>query len=221
MMWMHADADAGAEEQPDEAAATGLSAAGSPIRRPSLNHIGQIRRADSPCPLLCQSLWLVRWLLPCSSFPSPLSRSYGGGDRGGSSFGGAWGSSFSRGGGGGGGSGPCYSFKETGVCRYGDSCRFTHDGVSGAGAGGDRSYGGGDRYGGGGSRYGSSGGGGGGPCYQFQRDGSCRYGDSCRFSHGDAGSQQQAPMQQQGEPQPGGQFDGQPSAHYDSQGMQQ
>jgi hypothetical protein len=160
---------------------------------------------------------------------SSFSRSYGGGggdryggggDRGGSSFGGAWGSSFSRGGGGGGGSGPCYSFKETGVCRYGDSCRFTHDGVSGAGAGGDRSYGGGDRYGGGGSRYGgSSGGGGGGPCYQFQRDGSCRYGDSCRFSHGDAGSQQQAP--QQGEPQPG-QFDGQPSAqHFEAPGMQQ
>ena len=28
-----------------------------------------------------------------------------------------------------------------------------------------------------------------GPCYSFQESGSCRFGDSCRFSHGAGASQ--------------------------------
>lgn len=38
-----------------------------------------------------------------------------------------------RGGGGGGGGGPCYGFQR-GDCRFGDSCRYSHDGAAGGGS---------------------------------------------------------------------------------------
>lgn len=37
-----------------------------------------------------------------------------------------------------GGGGPCYQFKDTGSCRYGDQCRFTHGGPSASTVNGDR-----------------------------------------------------------------------------------
>lgn len=33
--------------------------------------------------------------------------------------------------------GVCYSYKDTGNCRFGDSCRFSHDGGAGGGGGDD------------------------------------------------------------------------------------
>ena len=83
-------------------------------------------------------------------------------------------------------SAPCYSFQETGNCKFGAQCRFSHGddqqrqlgggGGYGGGYGGQRSYGGG--FGGGRSA---------GPCYEFRETGACKYGDNCRFSHSAGG----------------------------------
>jgi len=56
--------------------------------------------------------------------------------------------------------GECYDYRDEGNCRFGDSCRFTHDGEVGKGA-----------------RKGK------GPCYDFRDSGDCRFGDNCVFSH--------------------------------------
>eukprot|EP00397_Hematodinium_sp_SG-2012_P054469 GEMP01065703.1.p1 GENE.GEMP01065703.1~~GEMP01065703.1.p1 ORF type:complete len:119 (+),score=30.08 GEMP01065703.1:35-358(+) len=87
-------------------------------------------------------------------------------------------------GGKGGGKGACYDFQRKGECRFGDNCKFTHDGADGGYGGGkghskgysDREspYGGGKGYGGKSS---------GGVCYDFRDNGHCRFGDDCKFSH--------------------------------------
>lgn len=59
----------------------------------------------------------------------------------------------------------CYTFEETGECRYGDECRFTHGEDDTRESRGPKSR---------------------GICYQFQDSGDCKYGSNCRFSHGDA-----------------------------------
>ena len=84
---------------------------------------------------------------------------------------------------------PCYSFQESGNCKFGAQCRFSHGddqqrqqggGFGGGGGGGygNRSYGGGGGFGGGRSA---------GPCYEFRETGACKYGDNCRFSHSAGG----------------------------------
>jgi len=106
--------------------------------------------------------------------------------RGGSSgFGGSW----SRGNGGS-SRGPnpnqqCHSFAETGSCDYGDRCRFAHGAddervgrSSDSGYTGSRSYGGGFSNSRGGSSRPAQ------QCYSFAENGTCQYGDRCRFSHG-------------------------------------
>lgn len=74
----------------------------------------------------------------------------------------------------------CYQFQSEGTCRFGETCRFSH-GEAGAE---DDAY---NAGGGGGYRPRGRGGGGGGNrmCYTFQEQGSCSYGDNCRFSHGE------------------------------------
>eukprot|EP00397_Hematodinium_sp_SG-2012_P069263 GEMP01117689.1.p1 GENE.GEMP01117689.1~~GEMP01117689.1.p1 ORF type:complete len:110 (+),score=25.35 GEMP01117689.1:34-363(+) len=86
----------------------------------------------------------------------------------------------SKGKGGGGGGGQCFDFRDKGSCRFGDDCKFTHEG---AGGGGGQGYGKGGSYGGGKGYGGKSGGGGGGPCYDYRDRGNCRFGDDCKFSH--------------------------------------
>jgi hypothetical protein len=63
-------------------------------------------------------------------------------DRGG---GGYRGEDRRGGGGGGGGGGPCYGFQR-GDCRFGDSCRYSHDGAPGGGGGGRDAARDSDRY---------------------------------------------------------------------------
>lgn len=74
----------------------------------------------------------------------------------------------------------CYQYKDTGSCDYADRCRFWHgDQPPGAqkrefgGRSGGRDFSRNDR---GGSQ---------GVCYDFRDNGNCRFGDRCRFSHGD------------------------------------
>jgi len=101
-------------------------------------------------------------------------------------------------GGGGGGATVCRNFQNSGACRFGMSCRFQHGspGVSGSesyGVGVPSAYGGGNRggggsYNGGGASYGEGGGigfgiGGKKPCFNYQNNGHCKFGDRCRFGH--------------------------------------
>ena len=83
----------------------------------------------------------------------------------------------------------CYGWRDTGTCRWGNSCKFLHDAKyarSGA-VPGDvavrsrhsrsplpprRDYGGRDN---GDSKQ---------ICYDYQRSGTCRFGESCRYVHG-------------------------------------
>lgn len=86
-------------------------------------------------------------------------------------------------------SGTCYTFQNTGNCRFGDSCRFNHEGGVSNNENGDNSMT--ENVDGNGRssfRSPRSGGGGSGPCYSFQNNGSCKFGDSCRFNHGDGAS---------------------------------
>jgi hypothetical protein len=57
----------------------------------------------------------------------------------------------------------CFGFAETGECKYGDNCRFSH------GENDTR------------SRLQTTS----GPCFNFRDSGECEYGDRCRFTHGD------------------------------------
>jgi len=115
-----------------------------------------------------------------------------------------------RGGGSSGGSRECFNFRDSGHCRYGDECRFSHGDSNGSGSGfsapprrdnggrfgrpsGGSGYGDNDRGSSGGyarrdnygdnSGSGFSGGRGGGVCYSFRDYGNCRHGDDCKFSH--------------------------------------
>jgi len=81
----------------------------------------------------------------------------------------------------------CRNFQNSGECRFGLSCRFSHGSDPGVGNG---SYGGGpNAYGGGGGAGGYRGRGngfGGGrkkPCFNFQNNGHCKFADRCRFGH--------------------------------------
>lgn len=98
----------------------------------------------------------------------------------------------------------CNNFEREGSCKYGDNCKFAHgegDLKSGGGQGnsfggqrgGDRggyqprgrgNFGGGQRGGFGGGQRGGFGGGQRGVCNNFEREGFCKYGDNCKFSHG-------------------------------------
>lgn len=93
---------------------------------------------------------------------------------------------------------PCRNFQSSGECRFGTNCRFVHGNVGGSGGNASNSYGGasdgyGSPYSGGrgngyssvgGSRYGGGGGSGfGKPCFNFQNNGHCKFGERCRFAH--------------------------------------
>ena len=96
------------------------------------------------------------------------------------SFGGSgYGAPRSYGGGGGfsRSAGPCYEFRESGSCKFGDNCRFSHS--SGADV----------------ARSGSA-----GICYQFKNAGNCTYGSNCRFSH-DLSSEKKDDLHMDGQPQ--------------------
>lgn len=86
----------------------------------------------------------------------------------------------------------CFQFQETGTCKWGENCRFSH--AEGEGGGDQRfgDFGGGRRgrfRGGGGGGAPGGGGGGGAPCFNWQEKGDCKYGDGCKFSHTEAGAE--------------------------------
>lgn len=61
-----------------------------------------------------------------------------------------------------GNSNECYEFAESGECKFGDRCRFSHnDNPRQRRAEYQQKQ----------------------PCHQYQQNGSCSYGDNCRFSH--------------------------------------
>ena len=85
----------------------------------------------------------------------------GSGGGGGGGNGGGEGGNGGGGAGGGGGGRVCFNFRDTGSCRHGDRCRFTHNGGGnrgGGGRGGRGDRGGGGRGGGPGARGGNGGG---------------------------------------------------------------
>ena len=66
---------------------------------------------------------------------------------------------------------PCFTFKNTGQCQYGDRCHYSHDLIpNAAGVGGGGGFGGP-------SFNGPK------PCFEFMKNGSCRNGDTCPYSH--------------------------------------
>jgi len=110
----------------------------------------------------------------------------------------------------------CRNFEAEGDCRFGDSCRYAHGqgelrertdqpqfnqqrGFGAPSRGGSRGgFGGGSRGGFGGN------GGGNAPCRNFHQQGSCSYGDNCRFSHDLSNSGGQGGQGGQGGHQQGG-----------------
>jgi len=102
----------------------------------------------------------------------------------------------------------CRNFRNKGSCRFADECNFSHEAGGAIPEPARNRRGGGGGGGGGGGRTGGGGGGGSAPrktaeggdakraprqrkpkgpgvCYNFQENGSCEYGDECRFRHGD------------------------------------
>ena len=68
----------------------------------------------------------------------------------------------------------CYSFAQSGSCKFGDQCRFTHgDNKSGAASGASRPRG--RRPLASKSQL----------CFSFSESQTCQYGDACRFAHGE------------------------------------
>lgn len=97
-------------------------------------------------------------------------------------------SSFGARSGGGGGGGICYNFRDTGSCRFGSSCRFSHEGGEGsnnAGSGGQStSYRNFSNSRNNARSFGSNGAGSADKeCFSWRDEGKCRYGDTCRFLH--------------------------------------
>eukprot|EP00730_Choanoeca_flexa_P013024 TRINITY_DN488_c0_g2_i1.p1 TRINITY_DN488_c0_g2~~TRINITY_DN488_c0_g2_i1.p1 ORF type:complete len:525 (+),score=89.57 TRINITY_DN488_c0_g2_i1:1567-3141(+) len=89
--------------------------------------------------------------------------------------------------------GTCYKYNEEGHCRFGADCKYVHAcGTCGGDhpatectetpAGGHRSMSSG-RGGRGGFRGGAGAGGKRGACYQYNDEGHCRFGASCKFTH--------------------------------------
>lgn len=81
----------------------------------------------------------------------------------------------------------CNNFSKSGECNFGDRCKFAH-GEQDLKSGGGQQGGGGGGYGGGNpGGYQNNGFQGSnrpqGVCRFFQQNGTCNYGDNCRFSH--------------------------------------
>lgn len=70
---------------------------------------------------------------------------------------------------------PCTNYQNTGNCRFGANCRFSHS-VNGASPSGGRSVSTGTGTVTGGTNV--------KPCTNFQSTGTCKFGANCRFSHG-------------------------------------
>jgi hypothetical protein len=99
------------------------------------------------------------------SMQTEMQEQGGGGQMGGGDFGGGGGGGMTNGGGmSGGGGKACFAFQK-GECRFGDDCRYSHEGEGSciAGAGGMST------------------------CFAWQK-GECTFGDKCRYAHdGDGG----------------------------------
>jgi len=79
----------------------------------------------------------------------------------------------------------CRNFQSSGECRFGLSCRFSHGSAPGVGSynGRPNAYEGGVGAGAYSGRGRGFGGGGKKPCFNFQNNGHCKFGDRCRFGH--------------------------------------
>jgi len=76
----------------------------------------------------------------------------------------------------------CYSWSESGSCKWADQCRFSHGADDSRPAPAPRPF-----------RRGYNSGPSSEACYSFQNTGSCKFGSNCRFSHGDAAGSGSAP----------------------------
>jgi hypothetical protein len=99
----------------------------------------------------------------------------------------------------------CRRFKTDGKCKFGDECNYSHgtpDPKAVPKAGTEKPQGGGGRR----RRTPRSGGAGNGgevgQCYSFTENGSCEYGDECRFKHGEKDSRDFAKIRKPRNPGP-------------------